>query len=485
MKEILSLKSQRQLAIIELLMHNDWLTYPEASKQLNVPVKTLKSDLAELEALFEPIKIETSRNYGIKLKLEPSLCRINIYQKFHYNSLEFQIIEKVFFHEFSSIADLSDSLYISISTVKRIVRRINTALESEDFQINLKKMQVTGNPLSICNFMKRYFEEKYYVAENMLSNAQLLILDQTMAKIFEEHKPLTITFPCDFAMQNFLRIFSYTIIHIVKNNPELFTGKTPVREFKLLDDKVLCDEFYTQFSLSLQSDEMKNAITLFLNERHWSSIEEIHLEIQQSQVAKNKYQGIINLISQLEEKNNCICKNKEKVLVRIYNIENQVHGRNYILYPKKKDFYLGMRQMYGQPIQEIFATLETIFPSSNHKEYLIYEAFFILFTIWADLSEVIHHSVRSLKAGLLFDVEKDFVNILGKKIEYYLDHRFVCTTLQINSLDQMEQLSEEFDCIITNIPDISISQTPVVVCPLVLETRHFDKLLLIYEERYS
>lgn len=62
MKAIFSSRTRRQLELLELLADADWVTFPRASEILNVPVKTLKSDIIELEALLTPTTIETSKN---------------------------------------------------------------------------------------------------------------------------------------------------------------------------------------------------------------------------------------------------------------------------------------------------------------------------------------------------------------------------------------------------------------------------------------
>lgn len=145
MKEILSSRSKRQLELMELLADNDWVTFTTASKSLSVPVKTLKSDIIELGALLAPATIESSKKYGIRLASNFGFCKTSIYQKFIKNSVEFQLIEKIFLHNFVTVIELANDLYTSVSTIKRIVIRVNQLLQIEGFTINLKKMQLIGD----------------------------------------------------------------------------------------------------------------------------------------------------------------------------------------------------------------------------------------------------------------------------------------------------------------------------------------------------
>ncbi|MBP2098962.1 helix-turn-helix domain-containing protein [Enterococcus rivorum] len=62
MRQILSSKTRRQLELVELLFDNEWITFVKASEQLKVPTKTLKTDINELDMLFNKIRIKISKN---------------------------------------------------------------------------------------------------------------------------------------------------------------------------------------------------------------------------------------------------------------------------------------------------------------------------------------------------------------------------------------------------------------------------------------
>lgn len=249
MKEVLSSRSKRQLELMELLADNDWVPFITASESLSVPVKTLKSDIIELEALLAPATIESSKKYGIRLATNFGFCKTSIYQKFIKNSVEFQLIEKIFLHNFSTIIDLADDLYTSVSTIKRIVLRVNQILQMEGFTINLKKMQLIGDPRSICNFMQHYFYEKYGVSESLLTPSQLIILDQIGLQIVKQAVPNAPSYNLDFSLLNRMRFYIYTAINLLKHNSENQLHDLPEKEFTLLNDTYACDEFYSQFHL--------------------------------------------------------------------------------------------------------------------------------------------------------------------------------------------------------------------------------------------
>lgn len=484
MKQILSSKTRRQLELVELLFENDWITFVKASELLAIPTKTLKTDLNEVELLIDHITIETSKKYGIRLNVDPVLSIANIYQIFLRNSVEFQIIETIFSNHFNSMVELAEELFISISTLKRIVSRVNKTLQLEGFNINLKKMALSGDPLSICNFMQRYYKEKYALAENLLSTSQLAVLDNVLLCTLREHFSDTVSFT-NFSFFNKLRICTYTVILFLKNNAVDFLNNTSGDSFIVLTDTNICNEFYRQFALQLTPFTLKNMLYQFFDPQYIRTMDCLFSEAKKHPHIQRTYKKISLLIQDLEKKMNCPCTKFNDILLHLYNLDNQLHGRTYIFHDTNKEFYLSLVHNYGHFVSEMIQSLHAVFYRTVHKEFIVFEAFFILFTEWPDFLESLERSVPSLKAGLLFDADKDFVEILARKTDYYLNNRFICTPLQISSLAELEKVSQSFDCIITNLPEISLSKIPVIVTPIVFDVKSFDKLMLFYENYFN
>ncbi|EOH95070.1 hypothetical protein UAW_02149 [Enterococcus haemoperoxidus ATCC BAA-382] len=485
MKEILSSRSKRQLELMELLADNDWVTFSTASEALSAPVKTLKSDIIELETLLAPATIESSKKYGIRLATNFGFCKTSIYQKFIKNSVEFQLIEKIFLHNFSTIVDLADDLYISVSTIKRIVLRVNQLLQIEGFTINLKKMQLVGDPHSICNFMQHYFYEKYGVAESLLTPAQLVILDKVGLQIVKQAVPNEPSYNLDFSLLNRLRFYTYTIINLLKHNSENQLHNLPKKEFPILNDTYACDEFYSQFHLPLSSVNLNTFFYLFFSDQYADSLDTVQELIKVDRNAFLKYQKIETLLQEIEKKMGCKCANFDDIFMRLYNLDCQIHGRTYILHNKNKEFLISIKNLYGHFPTELIHSLQAIFYSNPYKEYMIYEAISILFTNWPHLLDRLEYSTPTMNACLLFNSGIEYMNMLSERITYYLRGRFSCTPLQVTSLEELAKEASAYDCIITNIPEIYIDNIPTIVIPLIPDAKSFDKLMLVYEDYFD
>lgn len=484
MKQILSSKSRRQLELLELLLENDAITLTKASEILGIPTKTLKVDLNDLELLFDQMTIETSKKNGISLSTEPSFCKATIYQTFLKNSLEFQIIERLFSQN-TTINELAETLYISISTTKRMISRINKVLQLEGFSIQLKDLKIMGDPLSICNFMQRYYTEKYATAESLMTPIQMAVLDQVLLPTLEEAFPKVICYQ-NYSFLNRLRISAYTITQFLKTDTGELLQEIPTKNrFSITDNEQTCNEFYRQFQLKLTPFVVSNLLYTFFNADYVYSKADLLAKVETDTNAERKYQKISWLIHNLEKKITCPCANFDAVLLQLFNLDNQLYGRTYILHDTNKDFYASLLNVYGSFVADMILELQGIFYQAPLKEYIIYEAFFVLFTKWEDFLEGLECSVPSMRAGLLLDTGKEFIEILAKKMEYYFNNRFICTPINLSSLEDLETIAQSYDCIVTNIPTISLTSIPVVVTPIVFDTKNFDKLMILYENHFN
>ncbi|MBP2098963.1 hypothetical protein J2Z52_001777 [Enterococcus rivorum] len=380
--------------------------------------------------------------------------------------------------------DLANELFISISTLKRIVSRINKVIQVEGFIINLKKMRLSGDPLSICNFMQYYYKEKYVTADRLLSPLQLAILDQILLETLEEQFPES-TPHVNFSFLNKLRFCTYAVIIFLKHDTSGLLYRKPQESFGILTNTHICDEFFKQFSVKLTGFVLSNIFHCFFDPSYIRSIDNLNAEATLNPQIQRQQHKIMSFIQELEKKINCPCQKKNNVLLHLYNLQNQIHGRTYIFYDTNREFYLNLLHYYGSFISDIMQSLEAIFYKTPHKEYLLYQAFFMLLTNWPDLLESLERPTCPIKAGMLYDANKDYVEILAKKTEYYLNNRFICTPLPVSSIAELEAVAPLFDCIITNISDISVPKVPVIVTPLLFDVESFDKLNYFYEHHFK
>ena len=82
MKQLLTKQSLRQLALLELLWSNEWLTIAEIVKKIGGVEKTIRTDTKQLNEIIEPLKIETSVKYGVFLSKDLGVSKSYVYSLF-------------------------------------------------------------------------------------------------------------------------------------------------------------------------------------------------------------------------------------------------------------------------------------------------------------------------------------------------------------------------------------------------------------------
>lgn len=77
-----------------------------------------------------------------------------------------KLLELLFFRDFSSLEELAEELFVSLSTLKRLIKKTNTYL-SHTFAISIvtSPVQVSGDERQIRLFYLKYFSEAYKISE--------------------------------------------------------------------------------------------------------------------------------------------------------------------------------------------------------------------------------------------------------------------------------------------------------------------------------
>ncbi|MGP6146503.1 helix-turn-helix domain-containing protein [Jeotgalibaca sp. A122] len=163
MWRLISTKDQRKYRIIENLYAADRpLTISELAKSIGSSARIIKYDLAEInETLKELAGAIVSSSEGVFLNL-PSSVGLDYFQRKLYRiSPSFLFLEKVFFDETMGYAEMKDYLYISDSSLRRLVQNVKLALQDYGLSLETQPFRVVGHEGLIRNFYTAYFSEKY------------------------------------------------------------------------------------------------------------------------------------------------------------------------------------------------------------------------------------------------------------------------------------------------------------------------------------
>lgn len=116
MLKILSKKLKRQLKLLEYLFEGDTYRFNDLENLLGCSAKTLRNDLLDIHSYANDIKIQMTREEGVKATILPHVTEDYIYQVIKHESIEYRYLEAVLLHKFKNYLELADYLFISEST---------------------------------------------------------------------------------------------------------------------------------------------------------------------------------------------------------------------------------------------------------------------------------------------------------------------------------------------------------------------------------
>lgn len=485
MRSILNTNSLRHLEILEILyMENSRITLGELSGKIKSSEKTLRLDIQFINEHFSPFQIETSQN-GVILKYPSNYSTDYIYKKVLYLSTEFSFLEMIFFEENHTIDILAEKLFISTSTLRRIITKINKYFKNSNVNIKIltQPCKLTGNEAAIRNMIIQLFGEKYGVFENPFPTVQVKLLDQILIYIMKKNN-VKVDFP------ELMRLRRWIMVNIVRlRNKHLIPIKEKFPEN--IDDSVLNNKIYSKlfkvlFQLELTKENAHQLFYLFLNNKYAFSFEHLEKMVDRGE---NNASFIVpqlkQLLSVLSSKMNIPIRNENGIILELYNLmgfvdrsNNESIGPNYILNNTQRTF-LNLESHEFTYFIKILK--EELIRSNFHRNFKLSESFFnlILFTIitrWEGLFALLNQSTVKIRAALFCKSSYKHTSWLKGLLEYQFGHQMEIGIINKVTLKSIKKEFQKYDLIITNISELESTRTPVVCINTVPNIIDFEKI---------
>lgn len=197
---LLSSRDQKKIDLLQILFSED-LNHNYLLNYLDVSFNTLKRMIEEINIQINPAKIE-NLNGLLSLKLTNNSSFDTCLSKIIDSSLEYKILELLFFKNDLNFTDLANILYVSDSTIKRSIKILNRKLNDADIKIKNSPLEVIGNETNIRIMFVMLLENKYglsgipfsqedvdlcnelYLAACKLKKRQITIQDQFNCNLF-------------------------------------------------------------------------------------------------------------------------------------------------------------------------------------------------------------------------------------------------------------------------------------------------------------
>lgn len=219
MQNLLTKQEQRRYDFVRILSHaNDWIVLPDLSKELDCSSRVLKDDIQYINEHYSLV-IYTS-THGVRLEYDANKGFKTFCQKMLGYSSTYKVLEMIFVHPNQTVQELADRLFISPSTLYRLIDQINRqTIDFYDFHIETNPCQIVGNEEKIRYFFYVYFFEKYPHLEWAFDAKEI----DKMNHLIEQFSMET-QIPVDFAYSNVFKVIitvnsiRYQAGHYVKLN---------------------------------------------------------------------------------------------------------------------------------------------------------------------------------------------------------------------------------------------------------------------------
>ncbi|VTT09309.1 helix-turn-helix domain-containing protein [Streptococcus dysgalactiae] len=165
-ENLFTTKQWRELELIALLTKSPKpMYYKDVCEQLECSLLTLQScvdnpifieGIGKITYEYSQLHIDYKHEYGLK----------EVYQRAIKESQSLQLMSLLFFDDFETLAEVADELFVSISTLKRLITKTNSYLKRAfNIEITANPPQVIGKEYDIRLFYLKYFSEAYTLWE--------------------------------------------------------------------------------------------------------------------------------------------------------------------------------------------------------------------------------------------------------------------------------------------------------------------------------
>lgn len=173
-------------------INSNWFLYDNPYQKLTTIQEhfqynhtTLLNDLADLNSIISPCEIIKTANLEYFLHFPNNTNIEYVYSCFLQVAPEFRLLQQLIFNTYPSTEALAEALYVSNSTVKRMITRINQILlEKFSFKIQTSPLTFSGDETKIINFFIAFLKESYVTSTQLLSKEQNIFLINYLRSLY-------------------------------------------------------------------------------------------------------------------------------------------------------------------------------------------------------------------------------------------------------------------------------------------------------------
>lgn len=340
MEKLLEDNLLRHYYIINYLIFKDWLPINHVATQAQLSQRTIQKDIGEMNAYLAPARIETSIKRGIRLVLPHNLNSFFLYSTIIKQSANFLILEEIFMHQHEKLNDLAEKLFISESTLKRKIIKINTVLADENFQIDTQHMDLVGDETKITWFFFCYLIEKYSILDGVLAETDITLIDDLLSEFLDFFPVLNTSQRKNFSYRNHMRIMLFINLKRMQKGHYFSspaTSQALFADFHL--SYLLKQKIQARYSLDLTGDATYHLYYPFFNPLYAWDNADLAQKARDNLCIAKIVTSLDACLSEIEDTITITTPNKAYVHLSLYNLLVNNWGSPKILFQSGEEFF--------------------------------------------------------------------------------------------------------------------------------------------------
>ncbi|MBC2370353.1 hypothetical protein HBP99_17265 [Listeria booriae] len=427
--KILSNSLYKQLIVFEALIASPgWRSATSLSTELSMSEKSVYIIIKNLSMNFPFLEIFTSRNKGIKMELSTGVGMQRFYSHILELSLECQLLEIIFFGKNNHIDEVLDNLYVSESTLNRMVSRCNSALKVSGFIIIRRENRYcfSGDELAIRYFMTAYLSEKYIFEKSPFSD-ELINISKDIFELFEKY--------FNVKKNSYSRVLTGMSVSLVRISIEscLTTWSDELNlynpQFQLIDEELM--ELFKKHRMTSYFKKFRyQFISLFFTRAHsFHSIETLHT----SEI--NAFYWIEEIVSSYQLPSELPYKKKLQLSHELGFTAQTYFGQTFFIFNNKKGFYNQVSQEFPNFARVALSTFVRFFEDKDSNQGLFYELFYELFQRYPNLVYEIEKKRASARIFLIIEEHSIYKEFYIRYLNSFFNNQLSIDTEKIENKD--------------------------------------------------
>lgn len=456
MRQLLNQSEKRQLLTIEILhRQNDWITLSELSKMLDCSVRVLKDDIAHFKNNFDEFTIETSNN-GIRLNMNKNVGLKSLYQYILNNSTAFNLLENIFLKENITINELTDVLYVSSSTIYRLIDLLNKVFKEKNIRIETNPCKIMGAENEIRYFFYNYFNEKYSSLNWPYKNINENGLDMLLQFFIEFTQMKT-----DFAYYNIFKTVSTINLIRYKQGHYIDTSNIQINFDEIIPDLTAFQNTFRYFEktnlVKVNNTLIQQMFTPYISEEFSLNYERLIEKTKTNQKILAEVNFLDEMLGELSKQHQLALSNKEDVILNVLNaahLEYKEPRSGYILHNHNQEFASKIENEFPKFYKNLYKMTKQYRRlmgkplTDDGINFLIY----IVFIFWEDLLPELQRKFDKIHVLVVSDRHISHSKTIKDIIEYEFNEQIVVDVYDGIKLDYVSLKNLPYDIIVANFP---------------------------------